>query len=273
MQRISKGEPPSLPIELCEAITRPHPIRAMLLGLMYKMATITGEWNQLQKELANDPHELLNESFIFVEKAQALDAEMEEWMKSRPAEWNVSRVDTSTAAIPTWLNTLYQVPGAPLSVLMPSSFYIAHRINYWRATRLILNHSMLNAIDLQLSIAKSTTSQTTDFTTVQGLLELRVLDLVGETCDAFYATMTLHLTEKPEAYTADEVCGIRGYTMLWPMYRAGMCFKRSGLKEMDLYGRCEWIRAALKFLADDLCIAKAQAFLDNVDGKYGEMYH
>jgi hypothetical protein len=247
-------------------------MRAMLLGLMYRTGTLTGEWNQLQKELANDPHQLLNESFKFVEKAQALDAEMDEWMKVRPPEWSVSRTDILAAAIPPWLHELYQVPGAPLSVLGPSSFYIAHRLNYWRVTRLVLNQSMLQAVDLQLSVATPTTSQTTDFTTVQQLLELSAMDLIGEICDAFHACMTLPLNDKPEAETTDEVCGIRGYTLLWPMYRAGMCFKRPALKEMDIYGRYGWVKAALKFLADDICIAKAQAFLDNVEGKYGEMY-
>jgi hypothetical protein len=249
-------------------------MRAMILGLMHMTATVCSEWTDIQNEYADDLQQFLSRSRSFMERAQSLDAELENWAETRSPEWKTFTTDMADVAIPTWLTKLYQAPGAPTSILSAKSFNVAHRWNYWRAMRLCLSYNMLAAIDLQLSVAAqtTTTTQIEDLITTQTLLELRILGLIDNLCDAFYANLTMELTEKPEANTIDEVCGLRGYTMLWPLYRAGMCFRRKNLKTMDISNRSEWIRAALKFLAEDLCIAKAQAFLNNVDGLYGEIY-
>jgi hypothetical protein len=247
-------------------------MRALLLGLMHKTATVCGEWSLSQKEHADDLEQLLSDSSSFMEKAQGLDMELENFMESRSSEWTVTTVSVADVDMPSWLSALYQAPGAPTSILSTRSFNIAHRCNYWRATRLVLCCTMLSAIDLQLSVAIPTAAQTDDLTTIQTLLELRILGLIDNICDAFFFIFTLELNGKPKANTIDEVCGLRGFTLLWPLYRAGMCFKRSSLKAMDIYGRGGWIRTAMKFLADELCIAKAQAFLNNMDGLYGDIY-
>jgi hypothetical protein len=244
----------------------------MLLGIMYQTASLCAEWTQLQKDHSNDPQQLLNESFNFVEKAQILDRELEVWMQARGPEWNVPRIEVRNVTIPSWLTELYKAPGAPSSLLISSTFHIGHKWNFWRGTRLILNQFMLSAIDVQLSVAKPTTSQIGDFTTLQSLLELRILELVGDICDAVYASLTLPLSEKPEAKTIDEVCGLRGYTLLWPLYRAGMVFKRTNLSAIDVDGRSGWVKSTMKFISDGLAIAKAQGFLNNMNGVYGDLY-
>jgi hypothetical protein len=244
---------------------------AILLGLMYNTAELCANWRDSQMEHASEPCKLLASSRQFIEDGQLLDADLEAWIKQRPSEWDIQKLDNSGNVVPHWLKPLYSSPGAPSTLQQYSSFSIAHRWMFWRTTRVIIYMNMLVAVDQQVAAARTYDCQKA-YDALRRKLETLLIDIINNICEGVFALFTASIHGKPEQKVLDDVAGLRGFALLWPLYRAVMCFKRRSLRDLDIHQRVEWIKKALAYIRDGLGLVKAQAFLDNFDGKYGNTF-
>lgn len=271
IMRMSGGMRPTIPIELCHKfIPNSHMAINMLPGLMYETANFIAEWNERKLDCEKDT--LLSFSHTHIKEGQDLDARLVAWMKSRPPEWDVQKLDNCEKVVPQWLKGLYMSKGAPSTLHMYSAFYIAHRWAFWRSTRVTLHGVLLDAVVLQIAHARTVEGRD-EYLTIQQVLQVRMYDLVDDLCQSMFASFVVPIPGKPEPSSIEEVAGIRAYALLWPLYRAGMTLKREPMRRLDIHQRFEWVRSALKFLNLELAAAKAQAFLDNLDGLYDETYN
>jgi hypothetical protein len=265
INRISSRTRPTIPLELCDTFISNSPLPAMLYRLMYKTAELLADWEDARNE--KEEEELLTFSRQHVQDSQALDAEFDAWIKSRPVAWDVQKLDNCDRVVPKWLRELYSFTGAPSTLYMYSSFHVAHRWAMWRATRLPIIEAMLEAVDLQLSKA-ITAEERDECLTLQQRLDVQLYDLVEGIAEGLFATFTVHIPGKPDPTSLSDVLSLRGFTLLWPAFRAGITLRRDSLRRVDIRGRFGWLRSVLELLNTDLSLAKAKAFVDTFDGLY-----
>lgn len=273
INRLSMGEAPTISTELYKSLLEPGSVRAMILAVNYETAVVCAEWTETKTTYTADEPQLSAKSLPFIQKFQQLEAQLDTWMQANiPADWAVEKINAPERGLAGWLNELYQFPGAPTIFHRYENFYLVHRWMTLRATRIVIVENTLSAVNIQVSSRAITEESRQYFISLKDGLEVRLLNLVDEVCEAVYSALTLPLHGKPEARTVTEVAGVRGYSLLWPLYKAGVAMRRASLQQHDVRGTAGWIRRALQFAANDVGIGKAQAFLDNIDGKYGNVF-
>ncbi|QDS69704.1 hypothetical protein FKW77_009800 [Venturia effusa] len=273
IMRMSRGLRPTIPIELCHKfIPNSHMAINMLPGLMYETTNFVAEWNERKRDCDKDALLLFSRGHI--KDAQDLDARLVSWMKSRPVAWDVQKLDNCPEVVPHWLEGLYTSKGAPSTIHKYSAFNIAHRWAFWRSTRLTLYGALVDAVVLQTANSRTDEERAENISTQQ-VLQARMYDLVDDLCQSMFAAFVVQIPGKPQSKSpsVEEVPGVRAYAVMWPLYRAGMTLKRESMRRLDIHHRFEWVRSALQFLNQEMAVAKAKAFLDNLDGLYDESYN
>lgn len=123
---ISGGMRPTIPIETCHRfIPNNHMAANMLPGMMYETADFIADWNGRSADCGKDS--LLSFPGKIIKEGQCLDARLVAWLRWRPAEWDVQKLDNCEKVVPHWLKDLYTSKGAPSTLHMYSAFDIAHR--------------------------------------------------------------------------------------------------------------------------------------------------
>jgi hypothetical protein len=266
------GEAPTISIDIYKPLLEPNSVRTIMIELNYQTAVICAEWTETWRACITDEPRLLAESLQFMQKFQQLDSQFDVWMQtSRPVDWVMEKVHAPERGMPGWLRPLYDYPGAPTVFHNYENYYVVHRWTNMRATRIVILEKILTTVDI-LDTGAISEEARQHFGSVKNELETRLIQIVDSVCEAVYSMLTIPLCEKPEAQSVTEVVGLRGYSLLWPLYKSGMVMRRASLRKRDVHGTAGWLRRALQFVADEVGIGKAQAFLNNIDGKYGVVF-
>lgn len=269
--RMSSGQRPTIPIELCNNfISNRDAPPNMLYGMMYETAHFIADWNE--RKIDCDIKTLLCFGREQIKEGQKLDTRLVEWMESRPEPWDVQKLDNCEKIVPIWLRGLYASKGAPRTLHMYTAFHIAHRWAFWRSTRITLHGVLLDMTVLQTANA-TTTEERDSYLSIEQVLQIRMYELVDDLCQSIFASFVVPIAGKPDPTSIDDVAGIRAHAILWPLYRAGMTLKRNSMRRLDSHQRFEWVRSALEFLNAEMGVAKAKAFFDNLDGLYDDSYN
>jgi hypothetical protein len=233
---------------------------------MYESASVCAEWKtRLQQYRSGLPIDL-NEIQRFINKAEEIDQGLEKWTETLPIEFYYEKYPTTLTSCSSWLNPLLTAKGAPEVGHRYSSFGIAARWTIWRTTRLILSGNMLEmcrtmcdapplGFDAGVPINMHRRRK----------LISRMLVLGGEICEAAISHFTSSIPAHPEPETSLDVAGMRGFSLLWPLFITGMFYKWSSLQELDVNHRGDWIRRVLLFIQEELSIKKVEAFLNTIE--------
>jgi hypothetical protein len=268
INRMSLGTVPSIPLSTMNTFIRPKTMAAQILGMMYKTAGVLAEWRSTEMNVV-DQSTLLSAAMKMVDDCDSLDEEMTQWVAEQAPIWEEETKPNKIENLPSWLQDLYSLPGAPTKLRISNSFLIAQRYGLIRGTGIQMYTHALNALDVLIASAP-TDAELAPWLDTQHRLEVRLMNLINDMLSAIYGQMTLPIQGKPTPKTLDDVPTLRVYALLWPLYRASMlCARRETLAQLDTEGRRFWARSVLCWIRDEMGIKKCEALVDNIDGKFG----
>ncbi|KIW05931.1 uncharacterized protein PV09_03124 [Verruconis gallopava] len=262
------GNRPSIPLSTVDAFVRPKTMSYQVLSLLYKAADTIAEWRTAELD-TNSQDSLVMAAMKMVTSTEIIDAEIEQWLAERAPIWEEDIKECQKEQLPGWLKPLYDLPGAPSQMRLASNLLIAQRYNLTRGTRIQLYAHTLNAIDVLIASAKDDNDLELWLET-QLRCELRVMQLIEEVLCSIYGHMTLPIRGKPAQKEVEDVPTLRVFMLLWPLYKVSMMLaRRESLQQRDTQGRRFWARSILCWCRDEMGVKKCEAFVDNIDGKFG----
>ncbi|OCK85394.1 hypothetical protein K432DRAFT_377746 [Lepidopterella palustris CBS 459.81] len=198
-----------------------------------------------------------------LKESRALDSQFQLWEDNVPETWRFRVLQNHPSLHgtfdPKWVKLILDHEGAPSFVHMYPTLKKAFAWNFYRTARLFLNRVMYELID---GLASSPCSDTVWASSVELLdrthIEFQLARLTEEICASVISHFTVNIANKPNSNSVDDVCAMRGYTLIWPLavvktLRAGM------INGIEPISRRKWIDNILEFLRDELGIAKAGA--------------
>jgi len=228
---------------------------------MYDAACICADWKATLKDFRSGLPVDINDIQSYISKSEDIDIRFEKWTETLPEEFNYDKFPLTLTSFWSWLNPLLRAPGAPEVGHKYSNFGVVARWTGWRTTRLILNGNMLEMcrtisdppphgldVGMPINIHRRTK------------IVSRMLSIANSICEAAISHFTIAIPAHPEADTSIDVPGMRGYSILWPLFIAGKFYKWANLHQLGVNDRREWVKAALLFIQDQLSIQKAGAF-------------
>jgi hypothetical protein len=261
---LARGARPTIPLQVFLSLMAPQSSPAVVLTYTYRTAELCANWREDHAMYIDNEGQLVAKAASFVTKSLEFDEEMVTWMKASPEAQNVLVLENCDSNVPTWLRSLYSSPGAPAALQKYADIHVSHRWQYWRATRLTLLSAALTATETLLSSSESVSLQEHN-ELLKSTLELRMLDLIDDICEGAFTAFTISVPGKPEPQRIADVPGIRGYQLVWPLFRAGLCLKRPSLRQLDSNGRLKWICSTMSSIKNDLGFIRVQNFVNTLE--------
>jgi hypothetical protein len=246
-----------MPLAVRNVFPAPEPQTYRLVDLMYETASLCGLWKKKLREFKRDNS--FDEALIqdFINRTVALDVCFDHSIEDIPPESKYTEEPISSLQHLRWLRLLLATPGCPKFSHRYSSYGEAVRWNFFRTTRLVLNGNLL---EMLCQMPASTPS----LFNLHETTSTRIQTIADEICSCILAHLAFPLNNEGDS-TLD-IPGLRGYSLLWPMFMVGMHIKWGGGQKLDVNGTAGWVQVALKYVHDELSILKAHAFLDTIKG-------
>lgn len=269
----TRGSAPSLPLSTRDLFTRyktskTNPAYSQW-DILYEGAELCGAWRTTFFDFTTSLTASKDDLYEFIVKGYLLDRKLEEWSQELSTEWGYSIRVFNRHSAPKWLWPLLEGPWIPRRIHHYPSILIEHKWRDWLLLRLVLNHALLQSIDLLDS-----GDGAMPYNWPQGSehierreVEQTLINVVDETLESCLAMFTRSLYTKPEAKSIEEVCSLRGVMMISTLSSSYLCLSQAPFQGLDVDGRKQWARSALLFLHTHLGIAKAEAFLDDKLGQ------
>lgn len=229
-----------------------------LAELLFQSASVCAKLKQQQTSTgpATDPSVTPSTQEENLHLARELDAQLETWSQTLPQRWKISTheivLDTDHPR-PAWVSTLLNAPGAPTVTHRYANPAIAVFWNLYRVARMQLRCAILSSSPI-ISPLEDTSALVTN-----------ILTVVDEIFASVPAIMGIKADGEGDPVTAEEVCGMRGYWLMFPLLICLRVVWREDVRigsadDLDL-GRRSWIKGALMFLSGTLGVRKAEAYL------------
>jgi hypothetical protein len=197
------------------------------------------------------PHEPFSGYAELLNAALLLDSHLESWTSQLPGDrrYTIQKIKSTNHS--PWATTLLSLQGAPRLMEVYSNPLAATDWNMYRATRIQLNLSIWDFLG--------------DSPELNGIvggsgLKNRVLEniknLAGQiACSVPYSLLITPEGGSSEPASTNEIHGLWGYMLMWPVSIALSCYKTDQLTDTDSIE--QWLRTVLVFIRDSLGIAKA----------------
>lgn len=111
---------------------------------------------------------------------------------------------------------------------------------------------------LRLSSPPGNTSPIDPILLDRSHIECQMLRMVEDICASVLSQFTVIIRTKEDSSSASNVCGLRGYYLLWPLVVTSQVLMSEAIVGID-DKRLGWIQNVLIYLKNDLGIAKAAA--------------
>lgn len=185
-----------------------------------------------------------------------LDFQLERWTSDLPPEWaTMNRYPMNNSNRPAWARELFSLPGAPEHMACYSSLLAAADWNMYRATRIRLNLSLLEALS---RIQSSAWENQTLKSRTQHLLSMLTIEIA----EVIPYALSLSRDGTSDHASPDDIPGIKAYVQLWPLITAYVV-SRHVLLDREKLGYVEfWLKRVLCFCGDGIGLAKVHAFFD-----------
>ncbi|KAF2809759.1 uncharacterized protein BDZ99DRAFT_571519 [Mytilinidion resinicola] len=204
-----------------------------------------------------DPLQLLME-------ANELDIAFQTWEEENlPDDWKFQILENRASIYgqydTKWVDMLLKSEGAPLEVHVYDSLKIIFGWNLYRTARLFLNIAMHEIIGVLMLSSPTGASPAIDPVLLdRSHIECQMSRMVKDVCASVLPQFTVIIRTKEDSSSASNVCGLRGYYLLWPLAVTSQVLISDSLVGIDPK-RLEWIQNVLIYLKNDLGITKASA--------------
>lgn len=203
------------------------------------------------------------EADAHMREAVELDSGLESWYRDLPPEWSYKAEPITTTNRSPWIESLFSLPGAPKTMRQHFSPFGALCCQLYHVVRLHLNLTM---IDELISVYQI---QHLHSATIENL-SFQVLAQVDAIMECVPSTLGISPSGSPgEPQTGNDVQGMNGFDVMWPLISVLKCFRRETIRATDKEGRGRWIKHVLEFLGRELGIKKAQAYASLFEDVYG----
>ncbi|KAI9663871.1 MAG: hypothetical protein M1821_007361 [Bathelium mastoideum] len=267
MNCLAEGKRPPVGIDVWADVVNSatlYVFEKKLLMLMHKTADIAAKWLQYRNRVSSQTS-TQSEQRSFTEQilddALSLDSEFEDWdhhVKTADPEW--SFIPGETQSLKPWEKDLVDFGGGPFVMHQYGSMFAVNTWNLYRATRVRLNGVILRLTQYlaELSSLVLDNSNPVSKETQIGVQNV-VRGLTDDICSSVIAVLSLPIPEKPAHESPHDICGARGYHLLWPLVTAK---KYLGLiSSANAMAEERWIENVLRFIQFHLGIGIAQTDL------------
>ncbi|KAL7916830.1 hypothetical protein GGI35DRAFT_434068 [Trichoderma velutinum] len=263
---LSNNEPPPLFLADMNLHATSDP-RSELTTLMYSTCQIR---HKLAPQPSSFENKTLNEKlsqrrYPQLQEAMDLDEALEGWFQRNTSHegWASTRsCDINIQSRPQWARELFNLPGAPREMLIYDSFLAALSTNLYRATRLLLNLSILECAHTSADSLRSDTNTSRFNGSIASSTAALLMEIINDLCMAVPFMLQLTATGgTDDPQSIDELYSLRGMLMLWPLAAAMACLQKENVQKLDVDFRRGWVQGVLTFLKNSMSLAKAQAFI------------
>lgn len=235
-----------------------------LTKIVYETAIIWAQWKNLKSMQPRTSIENNVEAQLLARKARALDMKFQAWEDALPDLWRFQSLKNTPNIHanfdPKWVRLLLDHPGAPPTIHIYGSLKRAFAWNFYRTSRLFLNRVLLDLNDTITSPPSSDHSMAVSTGSMDCLdAEYQITRLTEDVSASILCHFTVQILSKSNLNSPDDVCGMRGYVLLWPLVMIDDTIRAGVVKGVDAVSRRDWIKRILLYLHDDLGIAKAKA--------------
>lgn len=225
--------------------------------LLYEAAELFGAWKSVM--IAFKPGMPTTELWAFILQGQALDRRLHQWSSSLTAEWGYYRQVFNVHSAPRWLWPLLEGDWVPRWLQKHDSVLTEIKWRDWLMVRMILNQALLRSAQELGPPGFSIISGAHEIR--RGEIEHTLLNVIDEVFESCLAMLVRPL-RSPEPQKVEDVCSLQGFVIIAPLASAYLCLSQAPFSFVDIRGRLDWARKALKFLQTSLGYAKAGAYLD-----------
>ncbi|KAF2238185.1 hypothetical protein EV356DRAFT_573755 [Viridothelium virens] len=235
-----------------------------ILQLMHRTADIAADWTECKSRISSPTQSLadhLSLAELLLRNALSLDAEFEDWehrLGNLGPEWSFE--PSGIGFLNPWEKELVEFAGCPFLMHQYHSLFIAKRWNLHRASRIRLNGIILKLMQ-RLAMLSSPASENSNPGSKENQARTQALirSLADDICSSVIALLSSPLPEKPSHGSLHEICGVRGYYLLWPLITAEKYLRL--IVSPDNVERARWIQNVLGFIRIHLGIGMAQTDL------------
>lgn len=235
-----------------------------LTKVVYETAIIWAQWRNLKSMQPRTSIENNIEAQLLAEKARALDMKFQAWEDALPDLWKFQSLKNTPNIHANfdlkWVRLLLDHPGAPPTIHIYGSLKRAFAWNFYRTSRLFLNRVLLDLNDTITSPPSSDHSMAVSTGSMDCLdAEYQITRLTEDVSASILCHFTVQIPSRSNLNSPDDVCGMRGYVLLWPLVMIDNAIRAGVVKGVDTVSRRDWIKRILLYLHDDLGIARARA--------------
>lgn len=231
---------------------------------MHRTADLSADWTEYKIRISSSTATLpdhLSLTELLLSDALSLDTEFEDWnhyVKNLGPEWSFESGEIGF--LNPWEQDLVDLGGGPFVMHQYRSPFVANIWNLYRASRIRLNGIILRLMQ-RLAMLSSPTSESSNPGSKENQAGTQTLirSLLDDICSSTIAVLSSPLPEKPPSKSPQEICGVRGYYLLWPLIT---CKKYLGIMAFsDTVEREKWVQNVLGFIRFNLGIGTAQTDL------------
>jgi hypothetical protein len=233
-----------------------------LTKIIHKTVSIWAKWKRYTASPAGTTSNIIDPVELLLE-ANELEVEFQAWEKGNlPATWKFQVFEISASTYgnydPKWVDMILTSDGAPQAFHVYSNLKIAFGWNLFRIARLFLSRAMLEMIPALIASAPENLDLLSKLLDQTPIVR-RVWRLTEDICASVLSHFTVLIPNKPDSGSALNVCGLRGYYLLWPLAVVGIILRTLRVPGMDAVKRLSWMKSILLYLQYDLGLAKAGA--------------
>lgn len=265
---LSANEEPPASLEAWADLIHSNALSSPIPGIrltkvVYETAVIWAQWRKFKSMQAGSSNENNVEVQLLAEKARTLDARYQAWEDALPDSWKfqsfANTPNVHASFDPKWVRLLLEHPGAPPIIHIYGSLKTALAWNFYRISRLFLNRVILDLNDT-ITSPPSDHSMAASIESMDYInAEYQIAQLAEDVCASILCHFTVQIPSRSESNSADDICGMRGYVLLWPLSILNNAIRAGIVKGIDGVSRRDWIKGVLLYMHNDLGIAKARA--------------
>ncbi|KAK4504324.1 hypothetical protein PRZ48_005240 [Zasmidium cellare] len=254
------GRHPKLPLETCASVMAQTTSHETLFAFKYRTAELCANGIGGCSVDSVDPAQQTRPIINFLERCQALDEEMSNWMQFRLDLEPVAILPNTKDNVPAALRAMFSSPGAPTVLHLCADMNQTHQWHNYRACRLTILRAMMNAINTATALATDHTTLS-NYELVREEVHSRAAGLIDELLSTVFSSLAVGLLGKAQAESMTDIEGFRAFQILWPLHIAGTCLKLMGQHYPSGCAKLGWIRSLFRCIRDEMGIQAANSFL------------
>ncbi|OCK91005.1 uncharacterized protein K441DRAFT_679886 [Cenococcum geophilum 1.58] len=204
--------------------------RIRLTKIVYETAAVWAQWRNFESMRPGGSIENNVEALLLAEK--------QAWKDSLPDLWRFQSLENTPNIYsnfdPKWVRLLLDHPEAPPTIHTHGPPKRAFAWNFYRTSRLFLNRVLLDLNDTIASPPSSDHSMAVGTDSMDCLdAEYQIFRLTEDVSASILCHFTIQILSKSNSSSPNDVCGMRGYVLLWPLIMIDNAIRAGIVKGVD----------------------------------------